>query len=263
MRKAIVVLVLVCVSSILIGISTPPCSAAIDPKTIAGMWLFDEGKGGIAGDSSKNGNDGAIFGPEWVDDGKIGAALKFDGVDDYVDCGNDPSLDLTDHITFTAWMKHPPGTEGYTIIRNDQGDGIRQWGFLDYTSNGHISLFTNTDAGVREEVFWDGNLDDDVWHHIALTIDNPNVELFVDGVSRGVLQLAGQIVSTNTSVWIGRRKPGNFPFTGLIDEVAVFSAVLSRDDIDRVMNEGLARTRVAVSPAGKLPTSWAMVKSQY
>jgi hypothetical protein len=259
MKKVTTALALACISVVLTGILTLQSSAQIDPGSIAGMWLFDEGQGDIAGDSSGNGNDGAIMGPVWVD-GEIGKALQFDGSDDYVDCGDDPSLDLTDQITLVAWMKHPPGTEGYTIIRNSPDDSIRQWGLLDYTSTGNVSLFCNTGAG-REQLDWAGTLDDDTWHHVALTIDNPNVELFVDGVSRGVLQLSDQIVSTDTTVWIGRRKPSNFPYTGLIDEVAVFSVVLSESDVNNVM-AGLSGVTTAVSPVGKLATSWSIIKTQ-
>ena len=55
-------------------------SAELDPKTVVGMWLFDEGKGDTAVDSSENGNDGELVnGPKWVKDGQFGSALEFDG----------------------------------------------------------------------------------------------------------------------------------------------------------------------------------------
>ena len=37
--------------------------------------------------------------------GPSGLVLQFDGVNDYVNCGNDPSLDITDAITIEAWVK--------------------------------------------------------------------------------------------------------------------------------------------------------------
>ncbi|MHC4168510.1 MAG: hypothetical protein ACYSWQ_16280 [Planctomycetota bacterium] len=62
---------------------------------LVGHWRFDEGSGTTAFDSSGNGNDGTLNGgPNWVV-GYLGGALEFDGSDDWVDCGNDPSLDLT------------------------------------------------------------------------------------------------------------------------------------------------------------------------
>jgi hypothetical protein len=65
-------------------------------------WKFDEGSGQTAYDFTNNSNDGQLGSttaadaadPTWIQ-GKYGSALSFDGVDDYVDCGNDSSLDIT------------------------------------------------------------------------------------------------------------------------------------------------------------------------
>ena len=38
-------------------------SAEIDPDTLVGAWLFDEGAGDTAADASTNGNDGALLYP--------------------------------------------------------------------------------------------------------------------------------------------------------------------------------------------------------
>ncbi len=52
---------------------------------LVGWWKFDETEGNVASDSSGNGNDGNLTnGPTWTE-GKIGGALSFDGVDDYVE----------------------------------------------------------------------------------------------------------------------------------------------------------------------------------
>ena len=68
-------------------------SAKIDEENVMGVWLFDEGSGDTASDSSPNGFDGEIVGPKWEDEGIFGSCLEFDGVDDYVDCGeNDKSF---------------------------------------------------------------------------------------------------------------------------------------------------------------------------
>ena len=78
-------------------------SAEIDPDTIVGMWLFDEGKGNVATDESGNGLDGGFEGkPKWVD-GKFGQALEFDGKSAYVQIpGHD---NPTKAITVSAWAK--------------------------------------------------------------------------------------------------------------------------------------------------------------
>ena len=53
-------------------------------------------------------NGGAV----WTATGKVGGALDFDGVDDYVDIGD---IDLTDSFTIAAWMKLS-STGKYTIV---------------------------------------------------------------------------------------------------------------------------------------------------
>jgi len=47
-----------------------------------------------------------------------------------------------------------------------------------------------------------------------------------------------------------------------IDEVAVFNEVLTKDDIGDIMNKGI-KISLAVSPTGKLATSWGGLKTQY
>ncbi len=60
-------------------------------------------RGRRPGDSSGYGNDGTLNGdPQWGV-GRFGGALEFDGANDYVDCGSDPSLDLT-VWTIAFWL---------------------------------------------------------------------------------------------------------------------------------------------------------------
>ena len=71
---------------------------------LVSYWSFD---GGTAEDLFGD-NDGTIEGGPGVVDGKIGDALEFDGVDDFVDMGDpaDDSLDFGDEKDFSiaAWM---------------------------------------------------------------------------------------------------------------------------------------------------------------
>ena len=74
-------LMLACISLIVLSLMFAGISnAEFDLKTVVGMWLFDEGKGDTAADSSENGNDGKLENsPKWIKNGKFGSALEFDG----------------------------------------------------------------------------------------------------------------------------------------------------------------------------------------
>ena len=65
---------------------------------------------------------------------------------------------------------------------------------------------------------------------------------------------------------IGERSataPGE-PFGGLIDEVAIYHAALSQDEIKDVMNNGadLSDVGTAVESVGKLTTTWGNIKDR-
>ena len=78
-------------------------------------------------DSSGNGNDGTIVGnPTWID-GVQGTALEFHGLGaaggggDYIDCGNDASLDIPGPISIALWIK--PGADD----PEDRAQRRRRW----------------------------------------------------------------------------------------------------------------------------------------
>src|SRR3990167_8305115 len=90
---------------------------------LAGHWKFDETSGTSASDSSGNNNTGTLTnGPTWTA-GKIGGALSFDRVDDYVHIQQSNILKPLSAITFTTWIKPNPGTNssGSTILSWDGG----------------------------------------------------------------------------------------------------------------------------------------------
>jgi hypothetical protein len=66
-------------------------------------YAFSEGRGNVLNDTSGNGNDGKIADAHWLK-GKNGFALRFDGVNSYVQCGNGKSLGLSGPLTLAFWI---------------------------------------------------------------------------------------------------------------------------------------------------------------
>ena len=78
--------------SLILIILVPAFAAAQIDDSLILYLSFDEGNGEDAFDTSNYGNNGVLNGgPEWVD-GRFGKALKFDGVDDYVEIPDNESL---------------------------------------------------------------------------------------------------------------------------------------------------------------------------
>lgn len=260
MKPTIRRLTLACISLIFFWlILTVQGYAIIDPQTAVGIWLFDEGEGDVAKDSSDNGNDGKLVNdPEWVE-GKFGKALKFDGEDDYVDCGTDDSLNPTP-ITILVWVLVEERSSGQRsiLVRRDYA-GANAYQFINWPA----------DAGKVRFSFWTGNSEkavdtEDViplkeWCHVATTYDGKEAKIYFNGVESGTADVSGDIdVVKNVKTTIGASNQGKSEsFLGIIDEVAVFNVALTENDINQIMTKGFS----AVSPSGKLATAWGKIKA--
>jgi hypothetical protein len=213
-------------------------AAGIANAELVGYWKFDEGSGNVAYDLSDYTNDGAINGgPEWVV-GKIGAALEFDGSDDYVDCGNDPSLNINGKITVAAWVKTTSTAHGYFVSKGTAWDEI---GHYAIGQEYNVPLtFQFEIAGSGGAVELDSNIavNDGQWHHIAGTYDETVIKVYIDGVEENTMtgsnSLTGSAVGGLT---IGQRGGGNI-IGGIIDEVRIYNRALTEPEILAAMEGG-------------------------
>lgn len=240
----------------------------IAPASAIGAWLFNESKGNIAKDASGNGNDGALKnGPAWVD-GKFDKALQFDGVDDYVDIADTDKLSGGDgkKLTIVAWFKTTKieGTDNTPIITKYLDASQKDWGLT--VDTGKLKFaYETVGAGVDFEVnapSMGGVVELDKWYHGAFALDGRNVKVYLDGVEVASVTIPSETPNTNVNVAIGSVVYRNNYFRGIIDEVGVFNATFSKDDILDIMNNGL-EIALAVSSMGKLPITWGEIKTQY
>jgi hypothetical protein len=97
---------------------------------------------------------------------------------------------------------------------------------------------------------------------VAATYDGEAVVLYIDGDVDKEQPATGDMMVNDKDVWIGASEfwTPRF-FDGIMDEAVLFNVALSQDDIRTLMDKGLGNI-LAVSPAGKLTTTWAGVKAQ-
>jgi len=243
-----------------VALFTAQSYAKIDIKTAVGIWLFDEGKGDAAKDSSENGNDGTLKSdPKWVD-GKFGKGLEFDfGAANYVIA----PIPHSNSITVVLWAKYkslPTANSGLFHAQETEDPGgapaTKKVGIWLENSKLLWGRLIQPD-GTTMNFPKNESLESDKWYHIALTADENSKKgnLWVDGESVSEVTYNGKL-GDFAFAKIGRQ--GTETWSGVIDEVAVFNQALSKEDIKAIM-EGLDRA-FAVSPASKLATSWARVK---
>ena len=245
-------LMLMCIGLIALSLMfTSIGNAEFDLKTVAGMWLFDEGKGDTAVDSSENGKDGELVnGPKWTKNGKFGSALEFDGNESkgHVVVGN---LDLSGAVTLVLWANPSDAADDDRLISNISGP--TNPAFTTRFQGGAVEVWSSAWKPVIPE------FDDNKWGHYAFVFDGEgNVTGYYNGKE-------GDTVAdsyTFTEIGIGANfldQWGQY-FSGQFDEIAFFSIALTTDDIEILVTKGL-KSALAVYPAGKLATTWGNIKA--
>ena len=204
---------------------------------LVGYWSMDEGNGTTAYDSSGNNNNGGLNGPQWTQ-GKVGGALSFDGVNDYVNAGNAASLDITQEITVEAWAKyignHAKSGDWDQFFVVKSGNYKEPFIFGFYANQ--ATLYASHDGSAWD---WEihsgtyGSTGDSGWHHFAFSIHKDfGAKLYIDGVLKGSDTSTGTLKSEPSfNLEIGRRAYGYRYFEGFIDEVRIYNRALSAEEI--------------------------------
>ncbi len=245
-------LMLMCIGLIALSLMfTSIGNAEFDLKTVAGMWLFDEGNGDTAVDSSENGKDGELVnGPKWTKNGKFGSALEFDGNESkgHVVVGN---LDLSGAVTLVLWANPSDAADDDRLISNISGP--TNPAFTTRFQSGAVEVWSSAWKPVIPE------FDDNKWGHYAFVFDGEgNVTGYYNGKEEDTVADS----YTFTEIGIGANfldQWGQY-FSGQFDEIAFFSIALTADDIEILVTKGL-KSALAVYPAGKLATTWGNMKA--
>lgn len=253
--------VFICILAFLL-ISASVTYAKIDPKTVVGIWLLDEGSGTVIKDSSVNKNNGKVVGAKWVK-GKFGNALEFDGTNNAQIPASATTDNYVDGFTYLLWAM-PTGTPpnaNTRLIERDWHNPTIQIGPSDFYGSTMIGGVQDN-SNIRGGTWVKGE-----WSFVALSWDGNTLRLYVNDKKVNEKKLGKPDFSKNHeagAIWLAQWKAGAaWSFTGVIDDVGVFSAALSDDDIKTIMLNGLDKTIVSasVSPSrSKLTSTWGYIK---
>jgi hypothetical protein len=234
---------IICISCIFISLMfTGQSDAQVDSDTFLGVWLLDEGTGDIAEDSSGNGHNGTLINaPNWVA-GQFGNALSFVS-GSYVDCGNDPALNV-DLFSVSFWC-NIANTQGWIhMVSRGQhfgggNPGANNWGVMmvDGAETIRYEVFNDTGWATIDAQTTLGE-----WHYIVATYDGSELQLYHDG-ELAANGSGGILLQEDKPLFIGAQSRDTGPgasFEGSIDEVGYFNAILTPEEIETIMSNGLA-----------------------
>ena len=147
----------------------------------------------------------------------------FDGDNDYINIGDDTSLDITSAITLSCWIK-PMEIDAYSLIAG-RDDGTNRSYILElYTDE---KFYWTCDGLTDASVVSTTTVSAGTWYHVACVYDGANMILYVNGVAEDTDASTGSIDNDDASFTIGAREAGmDRFFKGYLANMGLWSRAL-------------------------------------
>jgi hypothetical protein len=232
--------------AVLITILIAPQAAGQCSAPLANMvawWDADESSPGTAVDLLA-GHDGAMINGASLVPGYVGQAYAFDGSNDYIEVPDNPDLRISDVVTIEFWVRRT--RFGIDLVCEKGGDwtvGQTNYGVGLHGSRNSYMFYFFFNGG------WRGTPgpSDKAWHHYAVVAmdGQANATFYIDGaVQPGGLRGGTAVIDLNPStlpLHIGAQV-GRYNYAGanIIDELSIYHAALSAEDIQDIYDAGTA-----------------------
>jgi hypothetical protein len=226
------------------GLSSNEPVSKPKPEVLMFQLSFEEGKGVAAIDSSifKNGpnvliSDDAPFDLH-TSDGYIGSALKFDGVDDFVECPAHRDIDVQcpkDAMTLSLWLYANDYRDAVIVCKEQYPLGEKTKGYrLELCKNGKLRFSIHTELG---KVFCESSnsIPKRKWVQIiAIRTKDNMLKIYNDGEAGKIIHASGAFRPAAFSsssdapshLYIGSDTGLNNFLSGKIDEFKLYNEVL-------------------------------------
>lgn len=233
--------------------STPipsPKPTCIRPPSGLTSWWTGDG----SADDAVGSNNGVINNGAGFTTGKVGQALDFDGIDDFVQTQTTGFQIGNNNRTLDFWVK----INAFLADIPNPSSPLETFfaGYGNFGASGQIYAL-GTAGNVLYFSQWGSaifgpSLQTGRWYHVAVTNQGNFVTLYLDGsaVASGTL---GINTPANTQFYIGRA-PDSFgdirKLNGVIDEVEVFNRALSPSEIKAIFDadsEGKCKPQIKLA----------------
>lgn len=220
---------------------------------LVGYWSLNGSdiSGTTAYDRSGQGNNGTLTNGPVAAIGKVGQALSFDGVDDYIVSGSSLNMSSTDKVSISMWVKLASSSTQILMEQSTSFNSNNAF-MVDESEYGTPgSLQFNDRNGGYNIAYTSNAYNDNWWHHFVAVSDRSldglsQVTLYVDGVQDTVHHAAyREDISGNYGtypLYIGSRSGSSYFFNGSMDEVRIYNRALSASEVQSLYDLGTPAT---------------------
>jgi len=227
-----------------------------------GHWTFEDVNDGIVPDLGGGDDYGILLGgTSIVDvnalfDAGTTKAAQFSAVGDQIELVQTGNLSPgTDPWSYCGWFKLDGngGGSGNALYGDRGGEGLFGTAavVLNITPTGELDVsFTDLDSSLVAGVTEGLGIQNDVWNHVAVVRNGGTVTAYLNGQS--VWEQSGTLVDVDLAGVDENTPMGNYPrlgmgpnqlgqnqFSGLMDDVRVYKAALSADEVWRISQGAL------------------------
>lgn len=190
-------------------------------------------------DVSGSGYDAVGVGAPVFNTGYAGQSVSLNG-SSYLYCANSADLTLEDGGTISVWVKTGRLSSAWASII---GKGRYSWRLCRNNETNAVSFHFNSPS-YEYQANGDIPVVDNQWHHLAAAYDGRSINLYVDG-QLDASTLTPEAVNVRTDpVYIGNRSDAARYWTGLIDEVQIYSFAMNEQAVQTLYEKGLACYRL-------------------
>lgn len=166
----------------------------------------------------------------------------FDGTDDYIDFGNDASLQLTDNFTICVWIETSSLDSNDHVFGKWSSTNNQRSYFLQERNDGRFRFVVSKNGGATtyDVLGSTSSISANTEYFVCCTVEGTTLKIFVDGVeyaSDTSMPSAGIHNSTENLV-VGGTATNSVDYEGSAANFFVFNRVLSDSEILNLYNSG-------------------------
>ena len=154
-------------------------------------------------------------------------SLEFDGIDDYVDCGQVTQIQNTNALSVSFWFNYDLiNTTADGLVSKDDSSRIDGNWYISLQSN-QVRFLLKTANG--QDALNSTTLSSGTWYHTLCVWNGSTMKIYINGTLNNSISVTNATGTLGTalpqdSVKIGKRLPTAGFYNGKIDEVAVWNS---------------------------------------